>query len=231
LHAPAYVSDLPSLSGLRMHYVDQGPSDSPITWLCLHSSLRWSYVFNRLLSELSPSVRVVAPDLIGFGRSDKPKKESFHQVERHQQVLLDFVERLQLKRLILVLDGWDEGLGLLLCAKMASYVEGVLVFTDGIECGPSPESMHINDAPFPDKGHRVAPRIFSEIQREIENQSFFKLQKPVFLNVKKLFFVGNNSFFNFKFFQKNINFESFEKTTESGFDEILIKIKNYLLLI
>lgn len=229
LHASAYLSDLPSLSGLRMHYVDQGPSDAPITWLCLHSSLRWSYVFNGLLSALSSSVRVIAPDLIGFGRSDKPKKESFHQIERHQQVLLDFVERLQLKRLVLVLDGWDEGVGLLLCAKIASYVEGILVFTDGIEYGLSPESMFMSDAPFPDRGHRAAPRVFFKIQKEIESQPFFKPLRPDFLNVKKLFCVGDDSDLNFNFFQKNIDFESFDKIDESSFGKFLIKVKNYFI--
>ena len=89
-------------------------------------------------------------------------------------MLLDFVERLQLKRLVLVLDGWDEGVGLLLCAEIASYVEGILVFTDGIECDRSPESMLMNDAPFPDSGHRAAPRVFFKIQREIEGKSFLK---------------------------------------------------------
>jgi tRNA(adenine34) deaminase len=226
LHAFAYLSDLPSLSGLRMHYVDQGPSDAPITWLCLHSSLRWSYVFNRLLSELSSSARVVAPDLIGFGRSDKPKKESFHQIERHQQVLLDFVERLQLKRLVLVLDGWDEGVGLLLCAKIASYVEGILVFTDGVECDRSPESMLINDAPFPDSGHRAAPRVFFKIQREIEGKPFLKSSRSYFSNVKKLFCIGSDSDLNFKFFQKNIDFISFDEIDESSFGKFLIKVKN-----
>lgn len=229
LHASAYLSDLPSLSGLRMHYVDQGPSDAPITWLCLHSSLRWNYVFNRLLSELSPSVRVVAPDLIGFGRSDKPKKESFHQIERHQQVLLDFVERLQLKRLVLVLDGWDEGVGLLLCAKIASYVEGVLVFTDGIECSRSPKSVLINDAPFPDRGHRAAPRVFFEMQREIESKSLFKLSKPDFFNVKKIFCVGGNCCLNFDFFQKNVDFELFEEIEKYSFGEFLVKVNDYFI--
>lgn len=229
LHASAYLSDLPSLSGLRMHYVDQGPSDAPIAWLCLHSSLRWSYVFNRLLSELSPSVRVVAPDLVGFGRSDKPKKESFHRIERHQQVLLDFVERLQLKRLVLVLDGWDEGVGLLLCGKIASYVEGVLVFTDGIEYDSSPESLLINNAPFPDRGHRAAPRVFFEMQREIGEKPFFKSSKPDFLNVKKVFCIDGDCGLNFDFFQNNIDFEFFEDIDESSFAKFLIKVRDYFL--
>ncbi|MBY0412191.1 MAG: tRNA adenosine(34) deaminase TadA, partial [Burkholderiaceae bacterium] len=101
--APQYVSDLPSLAGLRLHYLDEGPRDAPRTWLCLHGNATWSYLYRRMLPLwLAVGDRVVAPDLLGFGKSDKPKKEAVHTFEWHRKVLLELVERLDLQRTVLV---------------------------------------------------------------------------------------------------------------------------------
>jgi hypothetical protein len=73
--APNYISDLPALAGLRMHYLDEG-SREDITWLCLHGNPAWSYLYRKMIPVfLAAGHRVVAPDLIGFGKSDKPKKD------------------------------------------------------------------------------------------------------------------------------------------------------------
>ncbi|RYF66633.1 MAG: tRNA adenosine(34) deaminase TadA, partial [Comamonadaceae bacterium] len=83
---PRYVSDLPSLAGLRMHYLDEGPQSGARTWLCLHGNPAWSYLYRRMLPVFTAAGdRVVAPDLIGFGKSDKPKKDAAHQFEWHRQ--------------------------------------------------------------------------------------------------------------------------------------------------
>ena len=79
---PQYVSDLPALAGLRLHYLDLGPQDAAQTWLCLHGPTTWSYQYRKKIKALlAAGHRVVAPDLIGFGKSDKPKKESFHTLQ------------------------------------------------------------------------------------------------------------------------------------------------------
>lgn len=119
--APHYLSDLPALDGLRMHYLDEqalgveeggGPR---LTYLCLHGSPDWSYAFRRLIpSLLQTGHRVVAPDLIGFGKSDKPKKDSFHTFSRHRQILLELVEKLDLQNIVLVLPRQGALLGLTL---------------------------------------------------------------------------------------------------------------------
>jgi tRNA(adenine34) deaminase len=112
---PHYVSDLPSLQGLRMHYLDEGPRDAPITWLCLHGNPAWSYLYRKMIPVwLQAGHRVVAPDLIGFGKSDKPKRVEFHHFDWHRQVLLEFVERLDLHRVALVVQDWGGILGLTL---------------------------------------------------------------------------------------------------------------------
>ncbi len=103
---PRYVGDLPALAGLRMHYLDEGPRDAPRTWLCVHGTGGWSYLFRHMLPVwLAAGDRVVAPDLIGFGRSDKPKKEAAHTLPWHHRTLAELVERLDLRRTVLVAQG------------------------------------------------------------------------------------------------------------------------------
>jgi len=112
---PHYVSDLPALHGLRMHYLDEGARDAPITWLCLHGNPAWSYLYRKMIPVwLQAGHRVVAPDLIGFGKSDKPKRVDFHRFDWHRQVVLEWVERLDLQRVALVVQDWGGLLGLTL---------------------------------------------------------------------------------------------------------------------
>ena len=93
---PHYLSDLPSLDGWRMHYLDEGGRDAagPV-YLCLHGNPSWSYLYRKMIPVflVGGKSRVVAPDLVGFGKSDKPKKEVAHSFGWHRQVLLEFVER------------------------------------------------------------------------------------------------------------------------------------------
>lgn len=110
-----YLTDLPSLDGLRLHYLDEGPQDAPITWLCLHGNPAWSYLYRKMIPVwLKAGHRVVAPDLIGFGKSDKPKRVEFHRFNQHRLILLELVERLDLQRVALVVQDWGGLLGLTL---------------------------------------------------------------------------------------------------------------------
>jgi len=137
--APRYVSDLPSLAGLRMHYLDEGPQDAPRTWLCLHGNPAWSYLYRHMLPVwLAAGDRVVAPDLIGFGRSDKPKKETAHRFEWHRQVLLELVERLNLQRTVLVVQDWGGILGLTLPMDCPDRFDGLLVMNTLLATGDVP---------------------------------------------------------------------------------------------
>ena len=86
--APHYASDLPGLGGWRLHYLDEGPRNASTTLLCVHGPGEWSYLFRHLIALAGPAVRVLAPDLIGHGRSDKPKREAVHRLEWHRDVLL-----------------------------------------------------------------------------------------------------------------------------------------------
>ncbi len=139
--APHYLSDLPALGGLRLHYLDEGPREAPRTWLCLHGNPAWSYLYRKMIPVLlDAGDRVVAPDLIGFGKSDKPKKDSFHAFSIHRQVLLEFIERLDLKNVVLVVQDWGGLLGLTLPMAAPQRYRGLLVMNTTLGTGDSPLS-------------------------------------------------------------------------------------------
>jgi tRNA(adenine34) deaminase len=137
--APHYLNDLPALAGLRLHYLDEGPRAAPLTWLCLHGNPAWSYLYRRMIPVfLQAGGRVVAPDLIGFGKSDKPKKEGTHAFEWHRQVLLEFVERLDLHAIVLVVQDWGGLLGLTLPMEDPERYRGLLVMNTTLGTGDAP---------------------------------------------------------------------------------------------
>jgi tRNA(adenine34) deaminase len=139
--APHYLSDLPALDGLRMHYLDEGPMDAAITYLCLHGNPAWSYLYRKMIPIWAGSgARVVAPDMIGFGRSDKPKKDAFHRFTWHRQCLLEFIERLDLRNIVLVVQDWGGILGLTLPMESPARYRGLVVMNTTLACGDVPLS-------------------------------------------------------------------------------------------
>lgn len=139
--APHYLNDLPSLGGLRLHFLDEGPADAPRTWLCLHGNPAWSYLYRKMLPVfLDVGDRVVAPDLIGFGKSDKPKRDTFHRFDWHRQVLLELVERLDLRNVVLVVQDWGGLLGLTLPMAAPQRYRGLLVMNTLLATGDAPLS-------------------------------------------------------------------------------------------
>lgn len=162
---PHYVSDLPSQHGWRMHYIDEGPQDAPCTCLCLHGPGEWSYFFRHLAG--TPGLRILAPDLIGFGKSDKPKREAVHRLDWHRDLLLDWLERLAQQQLA------PGRLALLHSAGAAPWAAGlaaaapgrfvcVLPVPDG--AGPASEAWC---APFPDRGYEAALRALGPIPKGV----------------------------------------------------------------
>jgi tRNA(adenine34) deaminase len=142
---PRYIADLAALAGLRMHYLDEGPREGgkaiPITWLCLHGNPAWSYLYRRMIPVfLAAGDRAVVPDMIGFGKSDKPKREAAHGFEWHRQVLLEFVERLGLRNVVLVVQDWGGLFGLTLPMAAPERYRGMLVMNTALGTGDQPLS-------------------------------------------------------------------------------------------
>jgi len=106
--APRYLD----WRGMRVHYLDEGPRDASV-YLCLHGEPTWSYLYRRMIPPfLDSGARVVVPDFLGFGRSDKPEDDAAYSFEFHRALLLDLVERLDLQRVTLVVQDWGGLLGL-----------------------------------------------------------------------------------------------------------------------
>jgi tRNA(adenine34) deaminase len=156
-----YVSDLPALAGLRLHYLDLGPQDAAQTYFCLHGPMAWSYQYRKMIVELvAAGHRVVAPDLVGFGKSDKPKKESAHTLKWHQQVLTELIERLDLSNVQLVLPGRSQWLGQALTTSAPERFADMVVME---QAPPADSEQAAYEAPFPDRGHRAALRAFASL--------------------------------------------------------------------
>jgi len=136
---PRYLADLPSLAALRLHYLDEGPASAPRTWLCLHGNPAWSYLYRKMIPVfLAAGDRVVAPDLIGFGRSDKPKREAAHTFRWHREVLLELVERLDLRGVVMVVQDWGGLLGLTLPMAAEHRYVGLLAMNTLLATGDRP---------------------------------------------------------------------------------------------
>jgi haloalkane dehalogenase len=126
--APHYVD----VNGLRMHYIDEGKGD-PI--LCLHGEPSWCYLYRKMLPTLTKGNRVIAPDLIGFGRSDKPADRSAYTYAMHHDAVGAFVKALDLKRITLVCQDWGGLLGLPLATEMPERFERLVVMNTGLPAG------------------------------------------------------------------------------------------------
>lgn len=97
---------------LRMHYLDEGPRDGPVV-LCFHGEPSWSYLYRKMIPLLvAGGARVIAPDLIGFGRSDKPSSKSDYSYERMVGWMVQFVDALDISDASLFCQDWGGLLGL-----------------------------------------------------------------------------------------------------------------------
>ena len=133
---PRYLENLPGFDGLRLHYVDEGRADAPDTFLCLHGEPTWSYLYRKMLPVFTAAGgRVVAPDLFGFGRSDKPVRDADYHFDFHRDTLLRVIERLELRRITLVVQDWGGILGLTLPMDMPDRFSRLIVMNTGLPTG------------------------------------------------------------------------------------------------
>ena len=131
-----YRDDLDAAKGARVHYLDEGPADADVTWLCLHGEPTWSYLYRKMIPVFTAAGhRVVAPDFVGFGRSDKFEEDTAYHFEFHRDVLLELIERLDLTSLRLVCQDWGGLLGLTLPMAMPERFEGLLVMNTAFNTG------------------------------------------------------------------------------------------------
>jgi haloalkane dehalogenase len=128
-----------ALGPLRMHYVDEGPADAPVV-LMLHGNPTWSYLYRHMIGPVAADGwRVVAPDMIGFGRSDKPAARGAYGYDRFVGWMRAFVEALDLRRITLVCQDWGGPIGLRVLAEAPERFAAVLAANTLLpNCEPPP---------------------------------------------------------------------------------------------
>jgi len=139
--APRYVDDLVGYEGLRVAYLDEGPKDATEVFLCLHGEPSWSYLYRRMIPHfLKVGVRVIAPDLLGFGRSDKPVLDAAYSFHFHRSMLIALISRLDLQNVTLVVQDWGGLIGLTLpvAPNMAHRFRRLLVMNTTLAVGELP---------------------------------------------------------------------------------------------
>ena len=130
-------------SGLRMHYVQQGEMGNPVV-LLLHGEPSWSYLYRKMIPILSENgFRVIAPDLIGFGKSDKFLDQKQYSYARHLEWMNSFIEALDLQEIILFCQDWGGLLGLRIAVEQPARFFGIIASNTTLPIGKPamPESF------------------------------------------------------------------------------------------
>lgn len=135
---PHYLEDFQgdNLAGLRAHYLDEGPRDAEHTFLCLHGQPSWCYLYRKMIPVFTAAGhRSVAPDLFGFGRSDKPTDDAVYTFSFHRNAIIQFIERLNLTNITLVCQDWGGLLGLTLPMDMPDRFSRLVVMNTALATG------------------------------------------------------------------------------------------------
>jgi haloalkane dehalogenase len=132
-YAPHYVE----VSGARVHYVDEGEGE-PI--LCLHGEPTWAFLYRKMIPILASRFRVIAMDLIGFGRSDKFSDPIEYTYEMHRATIASFVETLDLRGITAVVQDWGGLLGLRVATQMDDRFARLVIMNTGLPTGDEPST-------------------------------------------------------------------------------------------
>ena len=169
--APQYVE----IDGLRVHYLDEGPADAaPV--LLLHGEPTWSYLYRKMIPALvDAGHRVVAPDLVGFGRSDKPGDRSDYTYQRHVDWMAAFLVALGLEGITLFCQDWGGLIGLRLVAEHGALFDRVVAANTFLPTGdqdPGPAfrkwQAYSQSAPSFEAGRIVARTCKTEVPPEVQ---------------------------------------------------------------
>lgn len=134
--APNYTE----VNGLRLHYVEEGEGE---VVLCLHGEPSWSYLYRKMIPPLAAQHRVIAPDLVGFGRSDKYTDPAAYSFQMHRDVLVGFIEALDLRGMTAVVQDWGGLLGLTIATQLPERFARLVIMNTGLPTGmfPMPEAF------------------------------------------------------------------------------------------
>ncbi len=127
-YSPNYVD----VEGYRIHYVDAGPRDGDLI-LLMHGQPSWSYLYRHMIPLLTDAgYRVIAPDLVGFGKSDKPLKQSDHSYQMHVDVMTAFARQVDLQNVTLFAQDWGGLIGLRMVAEDPDRYDRIMISNTGL---------------------------------------------------------------------------------------------------
>ena len=124
--------------GMRLHYLDEGPRDAaPV--LMMHGEPSWSFLYRKMIGPVAAGgYRVLAPDLIGFGKSDKPTNKAAYTYAAHVEWMLEWFDALALDRVVLACQDWGSLVGLRMVAARPDRFAGVVLSNGGLPEGQDP---------------------------------------------------------------------------------------------
>ena len=121
------------IDGLRVHYVDEGRGE---IILCLHGEPTWSYLYRKMIPPfVKAGKRVIAPDFIGFGRSDKFTEIEDYSFKLHYRIIESFIEKLDLRDITLVCQDWGGLIGLTVAAQRPECFARLVIMNTGLPTG------------------------------------------------------------------------------------------------
>ena len=140
-YQPKYLEVVDEKIGaLRVAYIDEGDANQPVV-LCMHGEPTWSFLYRKMIPVfLSAGYRVIAPDLIGFGRSDKPTDRDAYSVANYVKWMSDWLNSLELNEITLVAQDWGGHIGLRLLTAMPEKFSRVSISNTGLQTGDEPMS-------------------------------------------------------------------------------------------
>ena len=154
------------VNGVRMHYLDEGSGKN--VFLCLHGTPSWSYLYRKMIPVFAEAGRVVAPDLIGMGRSDKPADDGVYSFEFHRDALLALIDQLDLTNITLVCQDWGGLLGLTLPMDRPERFSRLIVMNTALATGEG----------IPTEGFKMW-QAFNRSQPDLDVAALMKQATPI----------------------------------------------------
>ena len=141
----SFVPHYTEIGGLRVAYIDEGPKDGPVV-LLMHGEPAWSFLYRKMIPILvQAGMRVLVPDQVGFGRSDKPTKRSDYTYENHVQWMSAWLESVDVQDITLFCQDWGSLIGLRMVAEMPERFARIALSNGGLPTGMEkiPAAFHI----------------------------------------------------------------------------------------